>query len=294
MHLSIHNWMRAEPLATTLARIASLGYQSLEIQGAPQLYDLGVVKAQLAEHGLRCWGSVTLMEDGLNLMSSSPEERKNSVAYIKSLIDMVATLGGEVLSVVPGTVGKIVPDGRPEVEWELAVAGMQEVCAYADDHGIRVGIEPINRFETYFVNRAEQAYALAEATGGNCGVCLDIFHMNLEEADWEASLRRCANRLVNFHVADNNRLAPGMGSLDWPKIVSVLKDVGYDGALSVEFCPPLDRTPANPFPGSVDENPEGLTPEQLKFLEDHGSSAFSEAFYTDLTRKSAEVLLPLL
>ncbi|MEM1358882.1 MAG: sugar phosphate isomerase/epimerase, partial [Bacteroidota bacterium] len=75
---------------------------------------------------------------------------------------------------------------------------------------------------------------------------------------------------------------------------SVLKDVGYDGALSVEFCPPLDRTPANPFPGSVDENPEGLTPEQLKFLEDHGSSAFSEAFYTDLTRKSAEVLLPLL
>ncbi|MEO0731718.1 MAG: sugar phosphate isomerase/epimerase [Bacteroidota bacterium] len=294
MHLSIHNWMRAESLDITLPRIASLGYKSLEIQGAPELYDLPTVKAQLKAHDLRCWGSVTLMGDGLNLMAADASERKNSVAYIKSLVDMVSALGGKVLSVVPGTVGKIVPDGRPEVEWELAVKGMREVVAYADDHGVRVGIEPINRFETYFVNRAEQAYALAEATGPSCGVCLDIFHMNLEEADWEASLRRCADRLVNFHVADNNRMAPGMGSLDWPKIISVLKDVGYDGGVSVEFCPPLDRTPANPYPGSVDESREGLTAEQLKFLEDHGSSAFSESFYTDLTRISAETLLPLL
>ncbi|MEL7161111.1 MAG: sugar phosphate isomerase/epimerase [Bacteroidota bacterium] len=276
MHLSIHNWMRAEPLAVTLPRIASLGYESLEIQGAPDQYDLPTVKEQLKANNLRCWGSVTLMGDGLNLLAADAGERKNSVTYIKSLVDMVAFLDGEVLSVVPGTVGKIVPDGLPEAEWELAVKGMREVVAYANEHGIRVGIEPINRFETYFVNRADQAYALAEVTGPTCGVCLDIFHMNLEEVDWEASLRRCADRLVNFHVADNNRMAPGMGSLDWARVVSVLKDVGYDGGLSVEFCPPLDRTPANPYPGSVDENREGLTAEQLKFLEDHGSSAESE------------------
>lgn len=286
--------MRAEPLETTLARISSIGYESIEIQGAPQLYDLKEVRQQLKKHSLKCWGSVTLMEDGLNLMSASPDERANSVRYIKSLIDMVKELDGHMVSVVPGTVGKIVPDGRPEDEWKLAVAGMQEVYAHAEKAGVLLGIEPINRFETYFINRAEQAYALAEATGPNCGVCLDIFHMNLEESDWAAALRRCADRLHGFHVADNNRFAPGMGSLDWPAIVNVLKEIGYDGALSVEFCPPLDRTPANPFPGSIDENPVGLTPEQKKFLEDHGSSAFTESFYTKLTQQSYDTLAGLL
>ena len=294
MHLSIHNWMRAEPIETTMARISRLGYTSIEIQGAPQLYDLEEIKGLLKKYNLTCWGSVTLMEDGLNLMSGDARERQNTMTYLKSLVDMVATLDGHMVSVVPGTVGKIVPDGRPEDEWELAVSGMKELYAYAEARGIKLGIEPINRFETYFVNRAAQAYALAEATGPNCGVCLDIFHMNLEEADWEKALRDCADRLHGFHVADNNRMAPGMGSLDWAKIIGVLKDIGYTGAVSVEFCPPLDRTPANPYPGSIDENPEGLTPEQLKFLEDHGSSAFTEEFYTMLTRRSAETLLPLL
>lgn len=294
MHLSIHNWMRAEPLETTLARISSIGYESIEIQGAPQLYDLKEVKQQLKKYGLKCWGSVTLMEDGLNLMSASSEERANSVRYIKSLVDMVKELDGHMVSVVPGTVGKIVPDGRPEDEWQLAIAGMQEVYEHAEKAGVLLGIEPINRFETYFINRADQAYTLAEATGPNCGVCLDIFHMNLEETDWAAALRRCADRLHGFHVADNNRFAPGMGSLDWPAIVGVLKEIGYNGALSVEFCPPLDRTPANPHPGSIDENPVGLTPEQKKFLEDHGSSAFTESFYTKLTQQSYDALARLL
>lgn len=286
--------MRAEPLETTLARISKIGYQAIEIQGAPQLYDLRQVRQQLKKYGLQCWGSVTLMEDGLNLMSASPEERSDSVRYIKSLIDMVKELDGHMVSVVPGTVGKIVPDGRPEDEWQLAIAGMQEVYEHAEKAGVLLGIEPINRFETYFINRADQAYALAEATGPNCGVCLDIFHMNLEEADWAAALRRCGDRLHGFHVADNNRFAPGMGSLDWPAIVGVLKEIDYDGALSVEFCPPLDRTPANQYPGSIDENPVGLTPEQKKFLEDHGSSAFSEAFYTQLTQQSYDTLVELL
>ncbi|OAV46031.1 sugar phosphate isomerase/epimerase [Lewinella sp. 4G2] len=294
MHLSIHNWMRAEPIETTLQRISRIGYDSIEIQGAPQLYDTAVIRQQLKSYGLKCWGSVTLMEDGLNLMSGKAEERANTLVYLKSLVDMVKELDGHMLSVVPGTVGKIVPDSTPEQEWKWAVAGMQELYEHAEKAGVLLGIEPINRFETYFVNRAAQAYALAEATGPNCGVCLDIYHMNLEEADWEQALRDSADRLHGFHVADNNRMAPGMGALDWSKIIAVLKDIGYDGAVSVEFCPPLDRTPANPYPGSIDENPVGLSPEQKKFLEDHGSSAFTEEFYTRLTQQSYDVLAPLL
>jgi sugar phosphate isomerase/epimerase len=171
---------------------------------------------------------------------------------------------------------------------------MKEIYSYAEASGILIGIEPINRFETYFVNRGDQALALAKAIGPNCGVCLDTFHMNIEEDDLFEAIRRAKGRLVGFHVADNNRMAPGMGKLNWPKIIETLREIGYDEVLSVEFCSPLDRTPANPYPNSIDENPQGLSPEQKKFLEDHGSSSVTEEFYTMLTRKSIETLLPLI
>ena len=229
-----------------------------------------------------------------NLVAKEAQQRKKSIQYVKDIITMVQELEGKMVSVVPGTVGKIVPDGRPEEEWQWAIDSMQECCEFAESAGIQLGIEPINRFETYFINRGAQALALAEAVGENCGVCLDIFHMNLEESDPMATIRELGDRLVGFHVADNNRMAPGMGTIDFAEVVKTLKSVGYDGALSVEFCPPLDRTPANPFPNSIDEQPEGLTAEQLKFLEDHGSSAFTEDFYSMLTQKSISTLKPLI
>jgi sugar phosphate isomerase/epimerase len=136
--------------------------------------------------------------------------------------------------------------------------------------------------------------ALAEATGPDCGVCLDAFHINIEESDLYQAILDAGDRLVDFHVADNNRLAPGMGALDWKKIVAALKQTGYDGALTVEFVAPIDRTPANQFPNAVETEPTDITPEQKKFIEDHGSNLLSAEFYEQLVKKSADVLLPLI
>jgi len=294
MHIAIHNWMRAEPIETTIDRISKLGYHALEIEGSPEKYNTKQVRKLLKKKGLSCWGSVTLMMGERNLIAKDPAQRAASVQYVKDVITMVKELEGQMVSVVPGTVGKIIPDGRPEEEWDWAVASLQECYEFAEKAGVKIGIEPINRFETYFINRGEQALALAEAVGPNCGVCLDIFHMNLEETNYYKTIKKAKKRLVGFHVADNNRFAPGMGTLNWSKLIKTLKKVGFDGALSVEFCAPLDRTPANPFPNSIDKNPKDLSPEQLKFLEDHGSSAMTEEFYTMLTRVSAETLLPLI
>ena len=294
MHLAIHNWMKAEPIEVTVQRLAKYGYKSLEIQGEPYKYDTKAVKALLDAHGVRCWGSVTLMLDDRNLLARDEVQRAESVRYVKDCITMIMELGGEVISVVPSTVGKIVPDSTPENEWAWCVEALKEINSHGAACGVKIGIEPINRFETYFINRGAQALALAEAVGPDCGVCLDIFHMNIEEDDPIAAIYEAKDRLVNFHVADNNRMACGMGSLDWPAIVGALREVGYDGAISVEFCPPLDRTPANRFPGSVDKNPEGISESELKFLEDHGSSVFSADFYDLHVGRSAETLLPLI
>lgn len=294
MHLSMHNWMRAEPIEVTIRRLAKYGYKSIEISGEPEKYDTKEIRQQLNEYGLSCWGSVTLMFAGLCFPAADEETRARTVKYVKDCITMVKELDGQVMTIVPGTVGKINADATPEKEWEWAVEGLQEVYAHGQQSGVRLALEPLNRFETYFVSRADQALALAEAVGPDCGVCLDTFHLNIEEADMLASIRRAGPRLVDFHVADNNRLACGMGALNWTAIVRTLKDIGYDGALTVEFVAPIDRTPANPFPEAIEQHPVNISAEQLKFIEDHGSSLLSESFYDYLVGRCAAVLLPLI
>ncbi len=294
MHLSMHNWMRAEPLEQTLARLKQFGYESLEISGEPELYDTVDVGALLKQYDIRCWGAVTLMMEGRSLIARDEGERANSIQYVKDCIAMVKELDGHEMSVVPGTVGKVDPDSTPENEWRWAVESMREVYEHSQAAGVLLAIEPINRFETYFINRGDQALSLAEATGPDCGVCLDAFHMNMEDDDLLGSIRKAGSRLVDFHVADSNRMAPGMGALDWKAIVETLREVGYDGALTVEFVAPIDRTPANRYPEAVETEPTDITPEQKKFIEDHGSNLLSDTFYTMLTRRSAEALMPLI
>lgn len=294
MELGIHNWMRSETIATTIQRVAALGYTKLEIAGNPEQYDTKSIRKLMQDHGLSCWGSVTLMLGDRNLLARDEAQRAKSVQYVKDVIRMVKELDGHMVSVVPATVGKIIPDGRPEEEWQWAIGALKEIYDYSEASGVLIGIEPINRFETYFINRADQALALAAAVGPNCGVCLDTFHMNIEETDMFEAIRKTRGKLTGFHVADNNRMAPGMGNLNWKKIIDTLREINYDEVLSVEFCASMDRTPANPYPDAIDENPENLSAEQEKFLQDHGSTAVTEAFYTMLTAQSFNTLSSLI
>lgn len=294
MHLSTHNWMRAEPLDVTLRRIKAFGYESVEISGEPEQYDVTETRAQLKEHGIRCWGAVTLMLEERNLAAKDEGQRARSVDYVKNVITMVSELDGELVTVVPATVGKVAPDATPEEEWKWVVDATKECFAHAQARGVKIAIEPLNRFETYLFNRCAQALALADAVGPECGVCLDAFHLNIEESDIYDAIRLAGDRLFDFHVADNNRFAAGLGHLDWAKIVGTLKEIGYDGALTNEFVAPVDRTPAAIYPDMIEKNPVDISPEQLKFIEDHGSSLLSEEFYSDQMRITAETLLPLM
>jgi sugar phosphate isomerase/epimerase len=285
--------MRVEPLETTLARISRLGYESIEISGEPLQYEAAPTRALLSQHDIRCWGAVTIMLGERNLAAKDPAQRARTVRYVKSVVQMVAELEGEIVTIVPATVGKVVPESTPESEWAWVRDGLQEVHELARHHGIRMAIEPLNRFETYFINRADQALAMADAVGPSCGVCLDTFHLNIEEADLLAAIRLAGNRIFDVHVADNNRLAPGQGALDWKAIVQTLKDCGYSGALTAEFVAPVDRTPVARFPGQLEDAPATVSAALAKFMQDHGSAArLSESFYTGLAAKTAETLLP--
>lgn len=295
MELAMHNWMRAEPIKTTIRRMAKYGYDSLEISSTrPRDYDTKEVLQTLKENGIRCCGAVTLMVEEKSLVAGTEEARAKSVEYVNDTITLTKELEGDLVSIVPNEVGKVTPESTPEEEWGWAVACLEEIHDFAQRSGIRLAIEPINRFETYFISRAAQAHALAEAVSPEIGVCLDTFHLNIEESDPYQAIRDAGDKLVDLHVADNNRMACGMGSWDWQRIVDILREIGYDGALTVEFVAPIDRTPANPHPDAIETDPVDITPEQKKFIEDHGSDLLSEKFYSSLVERCAQELLPLI
>jgi D-psicose/D-tagatose/L-ribulose 3-epimerase len=290
MHVAMHNWMRAEPIEVTIARLGKSGYDAIEISGEPEKYDTKHVRKLMSEHGITCWGSVTLMLGERNLLASNTAARAMSVKYVKDTITMVKELGGQEVTIVPCTVGKLVPEASPDEEWKWAVASLKECYEHGQKEGVRLAIEPLNRFETYFLNRHDQALRLAEEVGPACGVCLDCFHMNIEEKDLYAAIKATGARLNDFHVADNNRMACGMGALDWKRIIDTLKAVGYDGALTVEFVAPLDRTPANPYTNMLAAETADMTPEERKFMIDHGTGDLSNEFYTWLVDETVKTL----
>jgi D-psicose/D-tagatose/L-ribulose 3-epimerase len=290
MRVAMHNWMRAEPIEVTIARLAKCGYDAIEISGEPEKYDTKHVGKLLKDAKLACWGSVTLMMGDRNLLTANEANRAMSVKYVKDTITMVKELGGEEITIVPCTVGKLTPEATPAEEWKWAVESLKQCYAHGLKEGVKLALEPLNRFETYFVSRSDQVLALAEEVGPQCGVCLDCFHMNIEEKDMLQSLRRAKDRLVDVHVADNNRMACGMGSLDWANIIYTLKDIGYTGALTVEFVAPVDRTPANPYKNAMEQGHVELSAEELKFMIDHGTGNLSDEFYTWLVDETVKHL----
>ena len=290
MKFAMHNWMRPEPIETTIRRLGKSGYDGIEISGEPAVYDSAEVKRLLDENGLECWGSVTLMTGGRDLVHEDYYVRMASVQYVKDTLTMVSELGGRILTVVPSTVGKVVPMASPEDEWAWCVEGLKECQAHAEQVGVRIGVEPLCRFETYFINRHDQALQMAKDVGGNCGVTLDLFHMNIEEADWVQALRNAGDDLVDVHVADNTRMPPGQGALDWELLASTLADIGYDDYLTVEFVVPVDRSPLSQRQEIADAGEGGASQGVEQFLRDHGTGILPEHYYDRYVQESIDRL----
>jgi sugar phosphate isomerase/epimerase len=274
----MHNWMRPEPIETTLERLHRFGYDGIEISGEPARYHTDEVRALLDKHELECWGTVTLMFEGRDLVHPDKDIRIGTITYMKDCIKMAKALGGKMFCIVPSTVGKVKPLAAPAEEWKWVVEGLKEVAAFAADNGIMPGVEPLNRFETYLINRHDQALRLAAEVGNGLRVVLDAFHLNIEEADPMQAIRNVGDKLLDFHVADNNRKPAGQGKYDWTEVLSTLRSVNYQGHLTAEFVLPLDRTPLT---RSVEKRESDMqfTEADLKFIRDTGSGLISAADY---------------
>jgi D-psicose/D-tagatose/L-ribulose 3-epimerase len=132
-------------------------------------------------------------------------------------------------------VGHLVGRRRTREEWGRAIEGYQAMASTLAAHDVTLAIEPLNRFETFFLNTAADAAALCDAVADpRIGVLLDTFHANIEEKDVAAAFRTAGSRLRHVHTCENDRGTPGNGHVDWPGVFRALGDVRYDGWLTIE------------------------------------------------------------
>lgn len=212
-----------------ISKIKKIGFDGAELP-IRNLEDVDIegTKVALEENGLGCT-LCPLITPERSLIN--PSTHKEAIDYLISIIKLAnkwqsRVIGGAFYTDVGA--GKN-HRSRTKEEWCLAVKGLKELSKIAEDYNVNLGLEVITRFETSFLNIAEDAVRLvAEVDSPNIGVHLDTFHMNIEEKDIYTAIKNTGKHLVHFHVGENDKGIPGTGHIDWGKVSKALKEISYD------------------------------------------------------------------
>jgi D-psicose/D-tagatose/L-ribulose 3-epimerase len=225
-----------------LPRIKEHGFDGIEVPlFDPVNFPAGEIRDGLAEYGLECT-VCSIIPSGRSLISDDPEVRRRTRRHLHDAIEATAEAGARLIDgPLYSPVGYLPGRRRTPDEWQWAIEGYQSVTETLDACGVTLAIEPLNRFETYFLNTADDAAAICDEVGHpRVGVAFDTFHANIEEKDLAAACRRIGRHLKHVQISENDRGTPGSGHIQWGALLQALRDVQYDGWLSIEsFGPAL-------------------------------------------------------
>jgi D-psicose/D-tagatose/L-ribulose 3-epimerase len=247
MKFGVNTFVWVSPCTTSAVKhlapkVREMGFDVLEVACEnPDLIDPVQVKEELVRNGLQ---GIICGAFGLdrNICSQDPVVVENAKRYIRWLIDAAAEIGSPVVcGPMYSAVGKehLEDDEARMNEWKKAVDGIREMALYADQKGIKLALEPLNRFETDMINVVSQGLKFCEETGmENVGLHLDTFHMHLEEKNSGEAIRSAGGRLFHFHACENDRGIPGTGQVHWGDIAKALKEIKYEGAVVIESFTP--------------------------------------------------------
>lgn len=227
-----------------LESASKYGYDGVELSLLDsQKIDQGWLIEKLRELNLEAFAIATAQTystDGYSLYSMHEKKRQQAIKRIEAHIDFASRLNAMVI--IGGIRGKLT---GPTEDWntqrEKGRQALVSCVRSAEKKGVTLLLEPINRHETNLVNTVDQALELVEEMGSkSLRLLLDTFHLNIEESSIVGSFLVTGSYLEYVHFADNNRLAPGWGHIDFSEVLSGLEEIGYHGPISVEVLPEPD------------------------------------------------------
>jgi D-psicose/D-tagatose/L-ribulose 3-epimerase len=243
MKIGVNTWVWVAPLTTEdikklVPHVAGAGFDWIEfpleeIGG----FDYNQAAAIVKDHGLGVSACVAMGPDR-DLIHEDPAIRANGMQYLHDAIDATHALGAtNLVGPIYATVGRTwqqPPEERVR-DLDILVNNLAILSGYAADHGVKMGIEPLNRFETSFINLAEQVIEVVDRVDHSaCQIMLDTFHMNIEEKSIGDAIRAAGPRLIHLHACENDRGAPGSGNVAWNEVAQGLLDINYDGPVVIE------------------------------------------------------------
>jgi D-psicose/D-tagatose/L-ribulose 3-epimerase len=243
VRIGVNTWVWCSPLTTDeLARIAprvaEMGFDIIELPiEAEDGFDYREARSVASGLGL---GVTTCAVIGPDRDLISPDEsvRAGGAAYVRHCVDAAVAMGsasvaGPLYSGV-GRTWQSSPDERAR-DMELLVSQLRPLAEYAGDHGVTLCLEPLNRFETSFINLTAQGVEVVDLVDHPAlGLLLDTFHMNIEERSLGEAIRAAGHRLRHLHACENDRGAPGSGHVPWTEVASACREIGYDGPVVIE------------------------------------------------------------
>jgi D-psicose/D-tagatose/L-ribulose 3-epimerase len=241
--VGINTWVWASPLTDAnapelLRKVAGMGFDAVELPlENPGDLDAENLLPVLTETGLTPY-VVGAMAPGRDLVAAAPATVADTQDYLRACVDLAAGIGAATVCgpfyAATGRVWRLGPEERTAVfsEWRESLS---PVVDHAAARGVRIGIEPLNRYETSLVNTVDQALsALDGLLGESLGLALDTYHLNIEERSSADAVRRAGEHLAHVQVCGSDRGAPGGDQTDWPGLLAALDEVGYAGPLNIE------------------------------------------------------------
>ena len=207
----------------------------------PERFPAEQVSDKIKEVGIEVVTTIG-MPQGSNIIHPDPAVRKQGLNTLKKMVDINVEIGSQIIAgVIYASWGYITGKPRTEQEWKWSVENMREAAEYAKTKGnIVLAVEPVNRFETHFINIAEDAVKYCRDVGtGNMKILLDAFHMIREEMSFTDAVNICGKEYLGYvHVCENNRGIPGTGLVPWREFFTALKNIDYNGPMSIESFDP--------------------------------------------------------
>jgi sugar phosphate isomerase/epimerase len=229
-------------LREVLERIADAGCDGVELAGEPDRWPAAEVRdllerTRLAPLALTAACKVPATRRDL----AHPDRaiRNDAVAYLRGCIAWGAEIGCPVVQMLPSGETRLAPLATRLEEWHWSVEGVRAAAVDTERLGVRVAIEPLNRYEAYLVTTVADAIAYVDDVASpNVGITVDVFHAGIEDRSPSNAILTAGVRLFHVHVADSNRRGLGRGHLDLASIAAALRSVDYGGSVVLELVPP--------------------------------------------------------